>query len=850
MGGHSSTITTEQPKVGNLKLNNSCYGAPVPIVFGTTRVNGNLIDYNDFTAIQHVTEQDSGGGKGGGGVTQKDVTYTYTVTFDMLLGEGGCAGIIKIWKDKDIYSPEQLGLNFYGGWENQVPFWYMSSKHPERALSYANMCHTAFANFDLGSDATLPVLSFELSGIGASVTTVQWVEWVQMSIEEFLEIAKQNMIVAIFMIQSGRVSALKPVYHTTVIPTVYDASPLLIIKNLLSNPRFGVNFTDDFIDDLAMYSAYCAAMGIWLSPALTEQEETAEIIKKICQLTNSEAFWSEGKLKIVPYGDETVTANGVTYTPINSGAPIYDLTDDNFICEKGDDPVTCERKVTADAYNCQPLEYLNRANSYNVEVVEAKDQASIEQYGLRQADTIQAHWICDSNIAKIVAQLILQRQLYVRNVYSFTLSWKYCLLEQMDIVTITDEGLGLDKLPVRITKIEEDDGELHIEAEECPYGVHHATLYPNEPADRFEPRYNISPGSCNAPIIFEPPSEITSTGLETWIATSGGTNWGGCSVWVSEDGDSYKRVGKITGSARQGTITADSGTKLSVDLSESGGLLLSVSQVDAYALRTLCYADGELLAYQNAELTENGYNLTGLNRGAYNTPISQHAAGKPFARLDDTVFKYPFSRDDIGKKIFIKLTSFNIYGGAEQSLADVEPIEHNLTWNLPPAASNISFDENTYILKDGTALTDLRISFTEPAFTALDHYNVYYDINDSGQWDLAGQTNTGQFTLKALPNTKTIKVKITTVDKFTLENSGAISSSYTITGKSDPPSDVTGLTAVQNEYNRAEIILAWSPIDRDINPDLKGYEVRLGTIWETAQKIGNLVPTENVLNLV
>jgi hypothetical protein len=55
-----------------------------------------------------------------------------------------------------------------------------------------------------------------------------------------------------------------------------------------------------------------------------------------CDITNAAPFDSEGKLKIVPYGDQTVLGNGVTYTP---PAPIYDLTRDDFSATPATPPI-------------------------------------------------------------------------------------------------------------------------------------------------------------------------------------------------------------------------------------------------------------------------------------------------------------------------------------------------------------------------------------------------------------------------------------------------------------------------------------------------------------------------------
>src|SRR5260370_34678863 len=93
---------------------------------------------------------------------------------------------------------------------------------------------------------------------------------------------------------------------------------------------------------------------------------------------------------------------------------------------------------------------------------------------------------------------------------------------------------------------------------------------------------------------------------------------------------------------REGVLTAplpnhadpDTADTLSVDLTESHGQLLSGTPADADAFVTLCYCDGELVAYQTATLTAAyRYNLTYLRRGVYGTPIGAHSAGAEFARF-------------------------------------------------------------------------------------------------------------------------------------------------------------------------------------------------------------------------
>ena len=100
----------------------------------------------------------------------------------------------------------------------------------------------------------------------------------------------------------------------------------------------------------------------------------------------------------------------------------------------------------------------------------------------------------------------------------------------MDIVTLTDKSLGLDRFPVRIIRIEEDgDGLLTVTAEELAVGSRSAVEYDLQSSNGYQGG-NEEPGNVNAPVIFEPPLDLTDGKNQVWIAASGGRNWGGCNV--------------------------------------------------------------------------------------------------------------------------------------------------------------------------------------------------------------------------------------------------------------------------------------------------------------------------------
>ncbi|MBV8090356.1 MAG: phage tail protein [Alphaproteobacteria bacterium] len=384
-----------------------------------------------------------------------------------------------------------------------------------------------------------------------------------------------------------------------------------------------------------------------------------------------------------------------------------------------DDPLHIVRSTPADANNMIEVECLDRQNNYNTTIAEAFDQGSIDRYGVRRDTSTKARLITDPlYVGGMVAQLLLQRHLLYRNTYTFQLGWKYILLEPMDLVQITDSRLGASALTVRITAVEEDDeGMLSITAEDF-FGPYSPTvLYPpaNLPpaaspsilgigggtatptvkqasgagVGGFVPNWSAAPGNVNAPLIFEPPAALLSGDLEIWIALSGGPSWGGAQVWISSDGNSYAFAGTVSGAATQGILTAgigntggnpDTTDNCSVDLTESRGQLLSVSTTDAANLVTLCYMGGELFAYQTAGLTSAyHYSLTTLYRGVYGTTAGSHPAGTQFARIDQSVGRFPYPNTLVGQTIYLKFLSFNIVGGALQNLAEVLPYTYTTT---------------------------------------------------------------------------------------------------------------------------------------------------------------------------
>jgi len=727
MAGNSKPLSNSQPAIGALQVQTSAHGQAAALFWGRVRVPPNLLSYDDFAAIPR-TETQGGGGKGGG-AKQTTTTYTYQAAVVMSLGVGPVNGVLSVWRAKErlygastssrirtlrhsatvpgggvVTPPEsgnhyrnvavrhltndsagkgigaahagvltegvdytvsggnytlvaawvglqveieyqiqeavagtsalgQLGLSLATGVHSQPVWAHLTSNHPAKAIAYPGLAYLYGATFSLDTNAQVPNHTFEVS---------------------------------------------TPSEFSASIP---DADMSRVVEEFLTDGLRGVQWPQARLGDLTHFRNYCRAWGLFMSPALLEQERAADTLKRWLKLCNADCTWSGQLLKVVPLGDEDKTANGATYSA--DITPIYDLTSADFLIE-GDQPrITVTPRVNEDAYNHVRVEFQNRANGYAIEVMSAKDLAHIEQFGERTMEVIKAHEVKTPEVASFVAHIELQRQMSIWNSYRFKLPWQKGRLEPLDLVTLTDPDLYLHRVPVRITRITEGADDFTVEAEDCPFGHASAPLYGAQAGDGYAPDFNAPPGDALAPVIFELPGLLTASGLELAVATAGATEaWGGCQVWVSFDEVNYKEIAELRGSSRFGTLTAPVGSTLALQL--AAGQLVTASAEDAAALSTLLFVGGaspEYLAYETATLTGPGaYTLGGLERGAYGSTPDPHNTGDPVVRVDTAIARSgPLDPALIGKTIHIKLPSFNVFGGALQSLSEVDPIPYTIT---------------------------------------------------------------------------------------------------------------------------------------------------------------------------
>jgi hypothetical protein len=186
--GISYLFPSEGPRLKDLKMSASTYGAAIPWVFGLTRVPGNMI----WSLPIKEHKKKKGLGKGG-----SYNQYTYSCTFAMGLCQGPVKAILRVWADgkliydatggtSDPISLKQIinggggntisskyRLRFYTGDEEQLPdSAIIADKGESNAPAYRGLCYILFDDAPLADFGNrIPQVTAEVY-VGSTESTV------------------------------------------------------------------------------------------------------------------------------------------------------------------------------------------------------------------------------------------------------------------------------------------------------------------------------------------------------------------------------------------------------------------------------------------------------------------------------------------------------------------------------------------------------------------------------------------------------------------------------------------------------------------------------------------------------
>jgi hypothetical protein len=171
-GAHRSPRVVIGPRLKVMDGITSTEGAPIPRVYGRTRIGGQMIWATRFVEVisASVTPATSPGGKGGGTAGsgrssgEIDFTYNYYANFAIGLCAGPIAFVRRIWADGTEIDLTLMGPRVYTGTETQEADPLIIAKEgADNAPAYRGLAYVVFESLPLASFGNrIPQLTFEV----------------------------------------------------------------------------------------------------------------------------------------------------------------------------------------------------------------------------------------------------------------------------------------------------------------------------------------------------------------------------------------------------------------------------------------------------------------------------------------------------------------------------------------------------------------------------------------------------------------------------------------------------------------------------------------------------------------
>jgi hypothetical protein len=184
---HASPRVVIGPRLKVIDGITSTEGAPIPRVYGRTRIGGQMIWATRFLEVisASVTPATASGGKGSGSASSSarsgreiDYTYNYYANFAIGLCEGPIAFVRRIWADGTEIDLTLIGPRIYVGTETQEADPLIVAKEgADHAPAYRGLAYVVFERLPLASFGNrIPQLTFEVvkpvSGLAQMIRAV------------------------------------------------------------------------------------------------------------------------------------------------------------------------------------------------------------------------------------------------------------------------------------------------------------------------------------------------------------------------------------------------------------------------------------------------------------------------------------------------------------------------------------------------------------------------------------------------------------------------------------------------------------------------------------------------------
>lgn len=352
------------------------------------------------------------------------------------------------------------------------------------------------------------------------------------------------------------------------------------------------------------------------------------------------------------------------------GAATFTIGADD-LAERDGDAITLERVQEAELLRRVTVGYIDPATDYGVTTqkwerragtVEAKGEASMEVPVVLSSQAA-------AQVAEKKGKVAWSET--EKALFSLpALRWAKLTPTDVGVITLQDG----ETMRVRVMSREEDSGALLMEASRDRQAAYTGTATGQVPPP---PRITDPPiiGPTLLAVMDLPLLRDTDDDLGVYVAAAGILGaWSGATLEISTDGGAtYTEVTELTGGSVIGTTSAalsawhsaeyPSTQTLSVSL-PSAPESITADALVRYGNRAavqLVTGEWEVLQYQTVTPTgSNGYTLSGLLRGRYNTTPGAIAAGARFVLLDASVRFVKLEEYLIGQSMLVRAVPLGV----------------------------------------------------------------------------------------------------------------------------------------------------------------------------------------------
>lgn len=374
---------------------------------------------------------------------------------------------------------------------------------------------------------------------------------------------------------------------------------------------------------------------------LSDQSSAREIVDGLRSAFFFDAVESDGQLKFVPRGSDSVASIAENeLIPAGNG--------------QQRDLLNITRQQELELPQKVDVVFYNKEQDYQLGNQHAQRLSGVSTVS---ADTLHLPLVMDEQGAKHVADVALFNRWLARTQYSFTLPRDYLALEPTDVITVTVDDIAHT---IRVTETQAGAGLLRVQgvAEDISayqfYGQS-GSVAPGTAAE-------TPVGETRLEILDLPafPSDSGDVGYLRFAANGLESGWQGATVFRAEDNTSYQALLNLENAATIGTVTNafgdgptgifDNGNTLTV-LLYGAATLSSATQLAVLGGSNVALVGDEIIQFKTATLVDAGkYMLSGLLRGRMGTEyaMASHSAGERFILLDNALEKNATSNALIG----------------------------------------------------------------------------------------------------------------------------------------------------------------------------------------------------------